>query len=161
MTALAGRSSRNPLPWLVLSALALTATVGILLQSVSISLRTPHPDRIPIDYTFNDHCKKHLTGADKADLNAWEIYKMLKQGQCATVSRYCRVHERRGPEMLWLCEDPVTGIIGGLFVVLEAGEIYSGYGFSDASCMRKYGLDNFEYWTNLVFNKKRRWGPCP
>lgn len=143
MSAIHRHSGLDLLPLLgLLVAGVVVAT--LLLSTISISWKQPLPDSIPWDYTFNNHCRKHLG----EQLDAWKIYDLLKNGQCTMEDRYCREDDYHGSMMLWLCEDPVTGILGGLFVVLETQEIMSGYG------------ESYEHWVDEVIDEEG-WTACP
>jgi len=86
---------------------------------------------------INGHAHKH---ADQA-LDAWRIYGLLLAGNCVASTVYC------GPsdiERLYLCTDPVSGLIGGLFVFGD--EIMTGYGSREA------------YWKNKV--RGSEWEVC-
>ena len=64
------------------------------------------------------HAAKHAAEA----LDARRIYDMLLQGKCAAAARFCDSNGKQ----LYLCFDPVTGLLGGLFV--QDGIIDSGWG---------------------------------
>lgn len=115
-------------------------------DSIKIDWKLPYPDRLPPNLTINNRCRKHLG----EPLDAWKIYQLHLQGKCTMEDRYCRTSESHGPMMLFLCEDPITGITGGLFIILEKSEIISGYG---------NGETTFEYWTQEVIDQEV-WGSC-
>lgn len=73
---------------------------------------------IPDGLSITSHAKKHVG----EELDAWQIYALLLQGQCVASARYCRSD---GTE-LYLCVDPVTGLMGGLMVLDDV--ILTGYG---------------------------------
>lgn len=64
------------------------------------------------------HAAKHAA----EQLDAERIYAMLLQGRCAAADQFCNSDGMR----LYLCFDPVTGLLGGLFV--QDGMVISGYG---------------------------------
>lgn len=64
------------------------------------------------------HAAKHAA----EQLDAQCIYEMLLQGKCAAADQFCNADGMK----LYLCFDPVTGLLGGLFI--QDGVIISGYG---------------------------------
>ena len=134
---------------------SLSSRMNLKIGPIYINWKLLYPDKIPLDLTINRRCQQHV---GEAQLNAYRIYEMYKQGQCADENRYCRVDARHGPMMLYLCEDPVTGIIGGLFVILEKHEIFSGFGYDDSHYP---GSSNFEFWMDVINNEDEPWDLCP
>ena len=64
------------------------------------------------------HAAKHAAEA----LDAPRIYAMLIEGKCTAAAQYCNSDGKR----LYLCFDPVSGLLGGLFI--QNGMIETGYG---------------------------------
>ena len=94
--------------------------------------------RIPSGLTIVEHTEKHKA----AQLNAWKMYSMLLEGQCAASTRFCGGSDI---EFLYICLDPVTGVIAGL---LQFGdEIRSAFGYDDSN-----------YWQERI--RKGRWTEC-
>jgi len=63
------------------------------------------------------HAAKHVGES----LDAWRIATLISSRSCATVRYYCN-----GSRELYLCEDPNTGLVGGLIVASDV--IVTGYG---------------------------------
>lgn len=91
------------------------------------------------DLIINDHAEKHRD--QKA--NAWILYSLLLEGQCVASAKFCSLNEL---EKLYICVDPVTGLVGGLFIIGD--EIITGY-----------GTRSFEYWDRTIINEF--WEVCP
>lgn len=89
----------------------------------------------PPDVEISSHAEKHVGQA----LDAWSIYAKFQADTCTSVRRYCAL----GRE-LYLCEDPETGLVGGL--ILAGDVVITGYGA------------RARYWENKV--KSGEWGPC-
>lgn len=86
--------------------------------------------------TIHGHAAKHQAQA----MNAWQLQTMLSNGQCVASRQWCGT----GSEELYICVDPVTGLIGGLIVVGD--RIISGYAGSEG------------YWRGKVLGDE--WGAC-
>lgn len=96
-------------------------------RSVPYWLPTNHI-AIPKDLTITAHATKHQV----EQLNAETIYAMLLEGKCAASAKYCNPNGT----VLYLCLDPISGVIGGLFVVGDA--VATGYSSGE------------QYWSGLV-----------
>lgn len=73
--------------------------------------------RVPRNLRIASHAKKHVGQT----LDAWRIYALLLEGKCVASKRY---RNSSGGE-LYLCVDPVSGLVGGLFVT---GKQATGWG---------------------------------
>lgn len=102
-----------------------------------------HQARPPEGLPVSSHAVKH----DGQAMTAETLYRQLLAGQCTASRRFCN-----GQRELYLCADPVTGLVGGL--IIEAGEIIvTGYG------------TRASYWGNKVGDGPvgslvSRWGEC-
>lgn len=105
---------------LALMGLAGTETVTI---TSGVSETVPHwlgngQARVAENLRVAVHAKKH----ESQVLDAWKIYTLLLEGKCVASAVFCDPSGKK----LYLCVDPVSGLIGGMIV--EAGEIATGYG---------------------------------
>jgi len=100
----------------------------------SIDIPWTLPERgyeIPRDFLFNP---EHAFDHRGQELDAEKVYKLLLEGKCAVSSRWCG-KDKYGSKEMYLCDDPVSGLIGVLIVYLEGSRtmkgrpaIYTGYG---------------------------------
>lgn len=79
---------------------------------------------LPADWRVSVHATKHEGEA----LDAEKIYALLLEGKCAGEAQYCN---NKGKQLI-LCFDPVTGLLGGIFVS-ATGLVESGWGVSTFS----------------------------
>lgn len=84
---------------------------------------------------IREHAAKH----NDETLNAWIIYGQLLAGKCAASTVFCGGSEI---EKLYLCIDPVSGLVGGLLVFGD--EIMTGYGSHATYWERVVERDNWE-----------------
>ena len=107
-------------------------------QSPAPAIEWLRPDQVhvPSGLAISAHAAKHSGDTEK-------IYRMLLQGKCAEVAKFCGGSES---EFAYFCVDPITGIVGA---VLQFGdEITTGF----------YERDGSGYWTKRV--PKERWKTC-
>ena len=124
-----------------LLALSLLGSVGgtITIAPAQKAVNTatgPHwlgKERISLqaDWKVSTHATKH----EGEDLDAEKIYNMILQGKCAGVGQFCN---SQGKQLL-LCFDPITGLLGGIFVNTVTGLVESGW-----------GVTRFHYWGDKV-----------
>lgn len=136
----------SPIPFL-LFALALIGVAMTLLPQlaqvtqVKVEQSVPHwldgsQTGLREGLRINEHAAKHQA----QQLNAWRLRQLLSQGQCVASRKWCGAGEKE----LYICADPVSGLIGGLLVVGD--QIVSGYAGSTG------------YWQGKVAGSE--WGRC-
>ena len=107
--------------------------IGVIILAIQAQNLWHQPDiSQPI---VSDHAVKHVGER----LDAWRIADLIKSKTCTTVRYYCN-----GRRELYLCEDPNTGLVGGLLVASDV--IITGYGA------------RAKYWQNKV--ESGEWKPC-
>lgn len=79
-----------------------------------------HQVKLREGLTINGHAAKHQA----QQLHAWKLRDLLLQGQCVASRRWCG-----GSKELYICQDPVSGLIGGLLIIGD--EIITGYAGAD------------------------------
>lgn len=99
-----------------------------------------HQVKLREGLNINGHATKHVS----QQLNAWKLREMLQQGQCVASRMWCG-----GDKELYICVDPLTGLIGGLLVV--GNEIITGYAGADGYW---YDKVNGPEWADACSNQK-------
>lgn len=125
-----------------LTLLAQVDTAPIVWQSRSAAQETAAIEwtglgehvSIPGGMIVKPHANKH---SDQV-LDAWKIYTLLLEGQCAASAVFCGPSEI---EKLYLCIDP-TGRIGGLIVF--GNEVLTGYQAKQDYWARKVSRPEWE-----------------
>ena len=74
----------------------------------------------PSELSFSDHSLGHFRGTTKGGqpqkMNALEIYELGQHHGCVASRRWCLTDPWGLLTELYLCVDPLTGLIGGLFI---------------------------------------------
>jgi hypothetical protein len=140
----------NPAGLFLMIILALTAALLVALpmlqQLPAVQISKPVQCHVPhwLDgnqvqlqegLMIKDHATKHAA----QQMNAWELQQMLHTGRCAASRKWCN-----GEKELYVCVDPVSGLIGGLLIVGD--QIITGYAGSEG------------YWHGKV--TEGDWGRC-
>ena len=127
MSAIHRHSGLDLLP--LLGLLVVAVVVATLLPMISIPWTLKERGQeIPRDLEFTSHAR--TSHSDKA-LNAECVYKKFLEGSCTAEAKFCSTHPIHGARELYLCQDPVSGLVGFLIVELErwnVPKILTGYG---------------------------------
>lgn len=111
-------------------------------QDVAQAVQVPHwlanrptYPSIPAGIPITAHAEGHQGQA----LDAWKLYDLLLEGKCVASGVWCGATRT---EQLYLCIDPVTGLIGGLF--RDENGIWNGFAGSIRYWEKQVHSNNWE-----------------
>lgn len=135
---------------IVLTLLNSTAVIQVSTTTRPVYMLHKGPSSVSPDLILEDY----WTGHAGQKMNAVETYKMLLAGECAMVARYCDEYDPN--KELHLCLDPVSHLVGGIYVV--GNVIKNGYAGDGGDYWNKK-LRQDESWPNR--DGKGKFSICP